>query len=303
MPANNPRMTKVERREAARREAERLAKKQAATERRNRLVIIAVSVVVVALVAIAGVLIYQQSQRTLLSDFEGERPVASTDTGGIPFGPGAVAGTTTAAATEVNVYLDFNCVHCATFEGVNSNDVRSLLENGDATVYMHPLNYLGANPGDYSLRAANAFAIVASDAPEAAYDFMQGLFANRPETGEGLDDTQIAEIALAAGVPEDVASTLTDPTYLEWVAVASDQARADGVSGTPSTFIDGEEWAGDWTVAGQLYSDITGGEAPPPATEEPATDEATDPATDDATENSTEDATTDEESATEEGTG
>lgn len=298
MPANNPRMTKAERREAARREAERLAKKQAATERRNRMIIIAVSVVVVALVAVAGVLIYQQSQRTLLSDFEGERPVASTETGGIPFGAGAVAGTTNEGAPEVNVYLDFNCVHCATFEGVNSGDVRSLLENDGATVYMHPLNFLGANPTDYSTRAANAFSIVASDAPETAYDFMQGLFANRPETGEGLDDTQIAEIAVEAGVPEDVASTLTDPTYVEWVAVASDQARADGVSGTPTTFIDGETWQGDWTVAGQLYSDITGGETPPPATEEPTTDEATDPATEESTEGATE-----EESASEEGTG
>lgn len=255
MPANEPRKTKADRREAARKEAERLAAKQASTERRNRLVILVASVLVVALIGVAGFFIWKESQRTLLSEFEGARPTASTDTGGIPFGEGAVAGATVEDVPELTVYLDFMCVHCATFESVNGEDIRTLLEAGEVTLVAHPLNYLDA--GDtYSSRTANAFATVASDAPEAAYDFMQALFENRPEDGVGLTDEVIAEIAVGAGVPEEVAATFASGTYLDWVAVASDQARSDGVSGTPRVYLDGSVWDEDYTTPGNLLEAV-----------------------------------------------
>ncbi|WP_156251600.1 DsbA family protein [Pseudactinotalea terrae] len=261
MPANEPRKTKADRREAARKEAERLAAKQASTERRNRLVILVASVLVVALIGVAGFFIWKESQRTLLTDFEGARPAASTDSGGITFGAGAVAGTTTEGAAEVQIYVDFMCPVCGTYDEVNREDIRTMLTEGDATVVYHPLNYLdqysmGTN---YSTRAANAFATAATDAPEAALDFLESLFDNQPaEQTEGLTDEEIATIAVEAGVPQEVADTFANGIYSEWVAVASDQARNDGVTGTPTTFLDGSRWGtqGEWSEPGNLLEAV-----------------------------------------------
>src|SRR5690606_20988288 len=122
MPANEPRKTKADRREAARREAERLAAKQKATESRNRIVIAVVSVVVVALVVVAGVLRWRESQRTLLTGFEGARPAGSPDTGGITFGSDLEAGSTNEGAPEVDVYVDFMCPACGQYDAVNRED-------------------------------------------------------------------------------------------------------------------------------------------------------------------------------------
>jgi protein-disulfide isomerase len=261
MPANEPRKTKADRREAARKEAERLAAKQAATEKRNRLVIVVASVLVVALIGVAGFFIWKESQRTLLTEFEGARPAASTDTGGITFGPDAVAGTTNEGGVEVEIYIDFMCPVCGSYDQVNREDIRTMLTDGDATVVYHPLNYLDQlSEGTlYSTRSANAFATVATDAPEAALDFLEALFDNQPaENTEGLTDEEIATIAVEAGVPQEVADTFVDAIYTEWVAVASDQARNDGVGGTPTTFLDGSRWGanGEWGEPGMLLEAV-----------------------------------------------
>lgn len=285
MPANNTRQTKAERREAARREAERLAARQAATERRNKLIIIIASVLVAALVGLAGFFIWRESQRTLLTDFEGAVPAGSTDTGGITFGEGAVAGTAVEGAPQVDLYVDFMCPICGQYDAVNRTDIRTMLDDGAATIVVHPLNFLDEQSlgTAYSTRAANAFAVAAAEAPEVAMDFLEALFDNQPaEQTEGLTDAQIAEIAVAAGVPQEVADTFAAGTYSEWVAVASNQAGADDVTGTPTTFIDGERWGsqGEWAEAGQLYTAVTG-EEPPPAepTSEPAESQSADGAT------------------------
>lgn len=261
MPANEPRQSKAARREAARKEAERLAAKQAATEKRNRLIIVVASVLVVALIAVAGFFIWKESQRTLLTDFEGARPAASTDTGGITFGPDAVAGTTTDGAPVVQIYADFMCPVCGSYDQVNREDIRTMLTEGEATVVYHPLNFLDRySMGTmYSTRTANAFATVATDAPEVALDFLEALFDQQPaENTEGLTDEEIAAIAVEAGVPQEVADTFVDGTYNDWVAVASDQARNDKVTGTPTTFLDGSRWGvnGEWQQPGMLLAAV-----------------------------------------------
>jgi protein-disulfide isomerase len=289
MPANNPRMTKAERREAARREAARLAAKQKAVEQRNRLIIIIASVLVVALVGVAGFFIYQASKQTLLTEFEGARPAGSTDTGGITFGSSLEAGTVNEGASEVDLYVDFMCPFCGQFDAVNRGDIRTMAADGDATVTIHPVSNLDAqsNGTMFSTRSANAFATVAVEAPDTALDFMEAMFDNQPQEGtEGLSDDEIAQIAVEAGVPQEVADELAAGTYTEWVEVATNQAHADGATGTPAIFIDGSRWSGDWNVAGALYTEVTG-EAPPTGEpSETASDDAStepgDTASDDA---------------------
>src|SRR5690625_7870429 len=69
--AQSNRLTKAERREQARKEAERLRKIQEAKEKRSRRILIVVVILVVALIAAAAIVIYRQANKTVLSDFEG----------------------------------------------------------------------------------------------------------------------------------------------------------------------------------------------------------------------------------------
>ena len=250
--AQSNKLSKTERREAARKEAERLRKIQAAKEKRSRRILILVVAAVLALIIAAVVVIAIQANRTLLSDFEGPTPDGSDLHGGIPVGADG-AGSRNEGAPELDVYLDFMCPHCGSFEQVNGEDLAQAAADGEVTVIYHPVSYLG----EYSARAATAFAEVANSAPENAVDFMNALFANQPtEGGSGLTDEQIAEIAVEAGVPQDVVDTFADGTYAEWVQVASDQARRDGASGTPTVMLDGDEWGGNWSNPGELLSAV-----------------------------------------------
>ena len=250
--AQSNKLSKTERREAARKEAERLQKIQAAKEKRSRRILMVVVAAVLALIIAAVVVIAIQANRTLLSDFEGATPAGSNLHGGIPIGAEG-AGSTNEDAPELDVYVDFMCPHCGTFEQINGEDLAQAAADGEVTVNYHPVSFLS----EYSARAANAFAEVANSAPESAMDFMNAMFANQPtEGGEGLSDEQIAEIAVEAGVPQDVADTLADGTYTEWVDVASQQARRDGATSTPTVRLDGDDWGGNWNNPGELLTAV-----------------------------------------------
>ncbi|MFV0427178.1 MAG: thioredoxin domain-containing protein [Beutenbergiaceae bacterium] len=264
MPANKQRQTKSQRREAAQRAAEELAKKQAATERRNRLIVVGASLLVLVLVIAAGVTIWRAGQKTLLTDFDGEVPAGSTDTGAFTFGAEGVAGTENSGATEVEIYLDFMCPGCGQLDRAHREDIRTMISNGDATLVVHPLAFLDrlAMGAEYSTRSVNALATVADQSPEHALDFMDALFDNQPaENTEGLSDEQMAELAVGVGVPQEVADSFADQIFREWAGVAADQAQVDGVTGTPVVMIDGERWTGEWATPGTLLEEVTGGGA------------------------------------------
>ena len=250
--AQSNKLSKTERREAARKEAERLQKIQQAKEKRSRRILIMVVAAVLALIIAAVVVIAIQANRTLLSDFEGATPAGSDLHGGIPIGAEG-AGSTNEDAPELDVYVDFMCPHCGTFEQINGEDLTQAAVDGEVTVNYHPVSFLS----EYSARAANAFAEVANSAPENAMDFMTAMFANQPaEGGEGLSDEEIAEIAVESGVPQEVADTLADGTYAEWVEVATEQAKRDGASSTPTVRLDGDDWGGNWNNPGELLAAV-----------------------------------------------
>src|SRR5699024_7631409 len=122
--AQSNRLTKAERREQARKEAERLRKTPEAKETRSRRTLL------VALIAAAAIVIYRQANKTVLSDFEGPTPVAATEHGGIPFGAEG-AGTRNEGAPELDLYVDFMCPACGQFEQVNGEDIATAVANGE----------------------------------------------------------------------------------------------------------------------------------------------------------------------------
>ena len=58
--------------------------------------------------------------------------------------------------------------------------------------------------------------------------------------------------AVQAGADKDqVTSLINDNTYHQWVVNATDQMSKDGVTGTPTVYIDGKNQGSDWQVAAQ----------------------------------------------------
>lgn len=241
------------RRDAARKEAERIAAKQSADNRTRNILIGVIGVVILALVGV-GYMLVKESQRTLLTDFEGMAPAAADLHGGIPFGgEDAVAGVVNEGAPNVGIYADFHCPACQAFDEVNAEEIRELASSGAATIVYHPVNILDrtGDQSGYSSRAANAFVEVVENEPELALAFMEELFALQPG-GEGYTDAQIGEIAVSVGVSEDVAARFADGNYIEWVQAARQQASRDGMRATPSVAFDGTIEDFDWTVPGAL---------------------------------------------------
>ena len=225
----------------ARAQAQRSVKAQ---ERKSTLGIVIGAIA--ALVVFGGIVFYivQSSQVPALDEDGAVVPAGSEESGGIAVGASGVVGEDLPSdAPRVDIYLDFMCPICGQFEDVNAEDIEAMREAGDVELYYHPISILDrySQGTDYSTRAANAAATVADAAPENFVAFSDALFANQPaENTEGLSDEQIEQIAIDAGVPEDVATTLDDGLFTKWVIAATDRASQDGMEGTPTLMVDQE---------------------------------------------------------------
>lgn len=270
MSTKNANMTKAERREAARAEALALQNKQAARDRRNRIITFSVLGAAVLGLAVVIWMILQEGQKSAMEKVDAV-PASATynDATGIPFGADG-AGSVNDGATEVGSYVDFLCPHCAEFEAANGADLSTLTADGDATLVIHPVAIMDGGDDGYSVRAAAAFAWVADNAPEQALAYQQVLFENQP-SGGSLTEQQLADLAEGVGVPEDVVVAIADgtahDTYGGWVQAATEEVLADaslenpetGGFGTPTITLDGERWSGNWSVPGELLGAVTGG--------------------------------------------
>ena len=162
--------------------------------------------------------------------------------------PETIPDTAAPAAGEphhIVVYADFNCVHCAEFEHENNAKLAEWLDAGKATVEYRIVNYL-STPGNrnYSARAANAAYCVAEQKPEAYNAFVTGLFtAYEQHGGKGLKDDALIQRGKDVGA--DIGSCVKGGTYRPAVEYVTNKAKAAGVAGTPTLFVDGKNWAID----------------------------------------------------------
>jgi len=144
----------------------------------------------------------------------------------------------------VDVYEDFQCPVCAQLEATSGSTFASLVDAGTVQLRYHGMAFLDrASTTDYSTRALNAAAVVAESGTDAYRAFHDLLFADQPAEGTaGLTDDQLIDYAAQAGaIGAAVESGIRDLRYGDWVAAATDQASTDGVTGTPTVFVDGTQ--------------------------------------------------------------
>ena len=232
------------------------ARREMLRRRRHRLFTILGAAVIVSLLAtIAGVVAVAMKDAADL-----ERAAKIVRTPAHTTGGAIVVGAKGAPVT-VDLYYDYMCPACGSFERVNGEDLDALLEDGTARLRLHPMAFLDAQSDGtaYSTRTANAIATVADAAPQAVWGLHQAFYAHQPaEGGPGLTDAEIAALARDAGVPEKVVARFTAKRHYGWVAKVTQDAFDAGVASTPTVKVDGMPVTGGWDVSGALADAIRG---------------------------------------------
>ncbi len=113
---------------------------------------------------------------------------------------------------------------------------------------------------NYSSRALNAaMAVLSTAGPDAFMKFRTLAFDNQPAEGTaGEPDSTLVDWAVQAGATESEVKPLIDGNvYHQWVVNATDQMSKDGVTGTPTVFIDGKNQGSDPQAAAQAVLNAT----------------------------------------------
>ncbi|WP_186764313.1 DsbA family protein [Arthrobacter yangruifuii] len=271
MTDRNPKPTKAERTAAAREQARAMRQAQQKKDRRNRLLVIwGVVVAIVALIAIVAVIVFSSMNRNVAST--GPSPANANQYGGFtltstsaleptesfdidtetlppapeeaaeetPVPPGVVAAEKGQPIPIVE-YVDINCVHCADFAAQFDDQIAQWLDAGEITYEYRTVAFLDRNsPTNYSSRGANAAACVAAESPESYWDFMKAIFAQHA-SGE-VKNAGLVDMAKSAGADTDgIEDCIDDDTYRPFVKYADQLARVDGISGTPTAYVNGAE--------------------------------------------------------------
>ena len=263
------RLTKNQRREAAREAARVEREQQKRRDTRNKILFRGlVTIVILAILGGVGWAIYagtrpagpgpenMLSDGILLTGEDGEIVPVLTDA--IPADGEPVPTDPDDIDTPLHIvsYVDFFCPVCNAFEQANAATIDELVATGDATLEVHPISILDrlSLGTEYSTRSANAAACVASEQPDLFHDFAAAMFANQPaENTVGLSDDEIIEVAGTVGADSDeVQACIRDGRYEDWVAQATERAltgplpNADiaNVQGTPTVIVNGVAYQG-----------------------------------------------------------
>ncbi|GAA1353935.1 DsbA family protein [Falsarthrobacter nasiphocae] len=178
--------------------------------------------------------------------------------GGIEVDPGTVGPPATAPSTKapsgalttkkgepahVLVYVDMLCPHCKVFEGMFGDYLHDLAEKGTANVEYRVISILDqAANKNYSTRAGGALMSVADRFPEKFYPALKLLFAQQPSEATGGDNGTIKSVLKSAGVPSEIDSLVDSGAFRYYTKFANALAAHDGVSGTPSVYVEGQRW-------------------------------------------------------------
>ncbi|MGV8886341.1 MAG: DsbA family protein [Microbacteriaceae bacterium] len=261
-------LSKNERRAAARDKAKTLRDQQRKKDKRGRLLIQGgVLLAFVAIVATVAIVLVTTINRP---ETAGPRNMASD---GILIGENFVAKPTAAIqpgsmptpntrdeksdVISIQLYIDYFCPICGTFEDANGDQIDKWVETGAATVELFPYAILDSRSQGtkYSTRAANAAACVADLSPDQFYDFHEALFAARPkEDTAGLSDDELIALTKKSNVTSatSIAKCITDQKFKAWVAEARERHRTGPIpnadvaiiKGTPTAIVNGVRYTG-----------------------------------------------------------
>ncbi|SJM54566.1 thioredoxin domain-containing protein [Gulosibacter sp. 10] len=266
-----------------REEANALRQKEEARRRRNRM-LTQVGIVIGAVVVIGAIVLlvvmgpkWFGNQRTP----ESSGMIEVTDSEGQPVevpitvsNDGILVGEED-APDVIDYYFDFSCPHCAEYHAVVDEDIKTLIADGEVQVNYHMIRFVA----EYGLLAGATTAAVIEYQPELFYTVMDGLFAVPAEqqTGWSYDDYSQHLATLGVTSTEAIEDT-ANGEFSWWLSDRTDQARKDGIPGTPTIMIDGEIQEQLPVSAEEFRAIIAGEELPEPSVEAPISTQEQSPA-------------------------
>ncbi len=287
-PANEPRLSKAEKTAQAREKARAIREEQLKKEKRNKLLVgWGIVVAVVVIIAVVAFVVVGNVQNNAPVADQGPTPANGNVHGGVTLlantevvksEPATVnvadvpapletkPATVTAPGAEaeagkpvkVVAYIDFICPVCKQFETAYGESLTNLRNEGKISVEYRALGFLDRqSTTNYSSRAANAAACVVNTSPEKYAEFFNLLFERQPaEGGAGISDNDLKKMATEIGAA-NIDSCIDSKQFRPWVKVATQEAAAIGVTGTPTVFIDGKQWDGKSDLNAEIQTAIT----------------------------------------------
>lgn len=167
------------------------------------------------------------------------------------------------SATRVDDFFDPLCPGCGAVHRASGDRMKELVKSGDIDLRLSPVSFLDeASTDKYSTRAINAFVTVAENSPDHALEFLSALYRKDFQPQEGaqnygqkpVTDQALVEAAVGAGVPADVAKTIPEHRYADWIKKTSEKQvkRSDlfpGGFSTPAIFT-GVKYGSDGKASG-----------------------------------------------------
>jgi protein-disulfide isomerase len=153
---------------------------------------------------------------------------------------GVVVGAGDAPVT-IDVYVDFQCPACRSYEQRVGPTLDELAASGTAQVVYHPVAYLDRfSSTRYSSRASAASGCAADAGVFPQY--LRLLFANQPpEGGHGLPEEQLVALGEQAGAGQGFAECVSSGRYAGWTSALTEEASRSGVNATPTVEVNGQQ--------------------------------------------------------------
>ena len=206
-------------------------------------IVVATVVVVVAIVAVVAGVIWMETSKQ--NDITGGGNAVPAGAASLGAGYPAFQDVTLAAgAPTLDVYEDFQCPACKSFEDQLGSTVEDLASQGKVKLVYHVKNFLDDNlRNDSSTKAGNA-AFCAADAGKFQ-EFHDQAYANQPSEGAGYTDAELKGFAQAAGISGSALETWQQcydaGKYVDYVNSVETKSFEDGVRGTPTLRLDGTD--------------------------------------------------------------
>lgn len=225
-----------------------------ARRRRNLLWVVPLLIVLVGALVVGTALLAGVAARSLAGTATPPTPsaVATSD-------PSAPPGSVDDAFTidplvgrepRIVLYVDYACSECSALDHALGHTIEEWIEDGSASLAVHPVVAVDGVDPAASRRGANAAACVGSLAPGTFYAFHTGLLEEPAATASA--DGLIALAASRAGATgADVAACIRDETWAGWVAAATERALGTDLPdadaplvAVPTVLVDGRRYEG-----------------------------------------------------------
>ena len=186
-------------------------------------------IAMVAFIVAVGIIFSFISNRAS-SNFAIPAAVSEADGYGIVLNP--------TATPTIDVWVDYQCPACRTFEVLNGGYLNEIIAQKKAKVVFHPLTFIGAE----SIIAANAAACAADE--NKFVDMNLALFQNQASSensGKWQGDAMLA-LGDSIGIKSDsFKECVREGNYVKWTRNVTDASASKNVNSTPTIRINGKD--------------------------------------------------------------